>query len=228
MPLFSPPPSRIAPGAVHLPGLLSPDRQARLAAACRRWAVPLRRVRLPSGGVMSVRQACLGWEWTPYRYRRHHRDGGPVAAFPAALGRLAVECVAAAYGTAGDFTPDVALINFYAPEARMGMHRDAEEVSPAPVVSISLGDTAVFRFGNTAGRGWPWRDVHLDSGDVFVFGGPSRRAFHGVTRILPGTGPADIGVGVGRWNLTIRQTGLAVPGYAGLPDSGPGPGRQGR
>jgi len=90
----------------------------------------------------------------------------------------------------------------------MGMHVDRDEPSPAPVVSLSLGDTCVFRFGNADGRGRPWTDVRLESGDLFVFGGPSRRAYHGVPKLLPGTGPADIGLERGRFNITLRQSGL--------------------
>ncbi len=102
---------------------------------------------------------------------------------------------------------DIALINFYAGDSRMGMHRDAEERSTAPVVSLSLGDTCVFRFGNTASRGRPYRDVELRSGDLFVFGEASRLAYHGVPRVLPGTGPRELGL-TGRLNITLRVGGL--------------------
>jgi DNA oxidative demethylase len=94
----------------------------------------------------------------------------------------------------------------------MGLHADREERSPAPVVSFSLGDTCVFRFGNTETRGRPWTDVMLESGDLFVFGGPSRLAYHGVPRTLPGTGPGDgIGLPSGRLNITLRESGLDEP-----------------
>lgn len=89
----------------------------------------------------------------------------------------------------------------------MGMHRDAEERSAAPVVSLSLGDTCVFRFGNTDSRGRPYQDVELRSGDLFVFGGPSRLAYHGVPKVLPGTGPRGLGL-TGRLNITLRVGGL--------------------
>jgi alkylated DNA repair protein (DNA oxidative demethylase) len=90
----------------------------------------------------------------------------------------------------------------------MGMHTDKDERSPAPVVSLSLGASCVFRFGNTQSRNRPWTDVELESGDLFVFGGPSRLAFHGVPRTLPGTGDPGIGLDGGRLNITLRESGL--------------------
>jgi len=102
---------------------------------------------------------------------------------------------------------DIALINFYDADARMGMHRDSDEKSDAPVVSLSLGDTCVFRFGNTGSRGRPYTDVELRSGDLFVFGGPARLAHHGVPRVHAGTAPPELGL-TGRLNITLRVSGL--------------------
>jgi alkylated DNA repair protein (DNA oxidative demethylase) len=90
----------------------------------------------------------------------------------------------------------------------MGMHVDREEPSPASVVSLSVGDSCLFRFGSPAGRGRPWTDLVLESGDLVVFGGPSRRAYHGVPRVFPGTAPPGIGLETGRFNITVRETGL--------------------
>ena len=89
----------------------------------------------------------------------------------------------------------------------MGMHRDSDEKARAPVVSLSLGDTCVFRFGNPRTRGRPWTDVELRSGDLFVFGGPSRLAYHGVPRVYAGSGPPELGLS-GRLNITLRASGL--------------------
>ncbi|MGI5122548.1 alpha-ketoglutarate-dependent dioxygenase AlkB family protein [Marinactinospora thermotolerans] len=213
--LFPPGPVTVAPGAIHLPGRLDLDRQRDLVERCRTWArLPggMRRHRMPRGGRMSVRMLSLGWYWEPYRYTRTLPEGTPVPPFPAVLGDLAREAVTAAFGApppAGAPPYDVALVNFYDPTARMGMHRDAEERADLPVVSISLGDTCVFRFGNTETRTRPYRDVELRSGDVFVFGGPARRAYHGVPRILPGSADPACGLASGRLNITIRASGLA-------------------
>ncbi|MGW7200009.1 alpha-ketoglutarate-dependent dioxygenase AlkB family protein [Streptomyces chryseus] len=213
----------IAPGAVHVPGWLSVEEQREFVTACREWArgpVPIRRTRLPNGGVMSVRTVCVGWHWQPYRYTRTADDvnGARVAEFPewlVGLGRRAVED---AYGSGGgpwvegpaytEYSPDTALVNFYDGDAKMGMHQDKDERSGAPVVSLSIGDTCVFRFGNPQGRGRPYTDVELASGDLFVFGGPSRFAYHGVPKVRPGTGDPACGMSGGRLNITLRETGL--------------------
>jgi alkylated DNA repair protein (DNA oxidative demethylase) len=157
---------------------------------------------------MSAQTACLGWYWYPYRYSRtvDDGDGAPVKPFPAVLGELARRALAASAFEQASYSPDVALINFYDSTAKMGLHQDRDERSTAPVVSISLGDDANFRFGNTVNRNRPWTDVDLRSGDLFVFGGPSRFAFHGITKVRPDTGP-DIGV-TGRLNITLRESGL--------------------
>ncbi|MEU7381076.1 alpha-ketoglutarate-dependent dioxygenase AlkB [Streptomyces sp. NPDC042207] len=205
---------QMAPGAVHLPDWLDPGRQRALLAACREWARPpagLRTVRTPGGGTMTARQVCLGRHWYPYGYADTvvDGDGAPVKPFPAWLDELARGAVSDALGpgAAGPAPYDIALINFYDADAHMGMHRDSDEKSGAPVVSLSLGDTCVFRFGNPETRARPWTDVELRSGDLFVFGGPSRLAHHGVPRVHPGTAPPELGL-TGRLNLTLRVSGL--------------------
>jgi alkylated DNA repair protein (DNA oxidative demethylase) len=207
------PRAEIAPGAVHVPGWLGPDEQRRLVEACREWARPpagMLANRLPGGGVMSVRTVCLGWHWAPYAYSRTAADGTPVKPFPDWLAELGRRALTETYGRdASGYLPDIALINHYDDTAKMGLHQDRDEHSRAPVVSLSLGDTCVFRFGNTETRTRPWTDVELESGDLFVFGGPSRLAFHGVPKTLPGTGPADLGLARGRLNITLRESGLA-------------------
>jgi len=202
--------TEVAPGAVHVPDRLDAGRQRELLEACRDWARPpagLRTVRTPGGGTMTARQVCLGWHWYPYGYARTvvDGDGSPVKPFPGWLGELGRDAAREALGV----TPppyDIALINFYDGDARMGMHRDSDEQSDAPVVSFSLGDTCVFRFGNTETRARPYTDVELRSGDLFVFGGPARLAYHGVPKVYPGTAPPELGL-TGRLNITLRVSG---------------------
>jgi alkylated DNA repair protein (DNA oxidative demethylase) len=233
--LFPRPRTEVAPGAVHVPDWLDTPGQRELVEACREWARPpagLRTVRTPGGGTMTARQVCLGWHWGPvrrcpncgravrdnpecpgwhwypYAYARKvfDGDGAPVKPFPQWLGELGRRAVRDALGA--EAAPyDIALINFYDGDARMGMHRDSDEKSDAPVVSLSLGDTCVFRFGNTETRTRPYTDVELRSGDLFVFGGPSRPAHHGVPRVRPGTAPPELGL-TGRLNITLRVSGL--------------------
>lgn len=206
----------LAPGAVHVSDWLSLSRQRQLVDACRAWAcgpAPMRRVKLPTGHQMSVQMVCVGWHWQPYKYTRTADDvgGARVAEFPEWLAQLGRDALADAYldpRAGDDYRPDVALINFYDAAAKMGMHQDKDERSSAPVVSLSVGDSGVFRFGNSESRGKPYTDLELASGDLFVFGGPSRFAYHGVLKTLPGTAPAGCGVDDGRLNLTMRVTGM--------------------
>jgi alkylated DNA repair protein (DNA oxidative demethylase) len=214
--LFGLPRAEIAPGAVHLPGWLDVPEQQRLVAAYREWARPpagMRHTPMPSGGRMSVQTVCLGWHWMPYRYSHtaDDVDGAPVKPFPGWLADLGRRALASAYadsGQADSYAPDVALINYYDAAATMGMHADKDERSSAPVVSLSLGSTCVFRFGNAESRRRPYQDVTLESGDLFVFGGQARFAYHGVTKTIPGTERPDIGMPEGRLNITLRESGL--------------------
>ncbi|MGY6018814.1 alpha-ketoglutarate-dependent dioxygenase AlkB family protein [Streptomyces spinosirectus] len=212
--------TEVAPGAVHVPDWLDADGQRDMLRACREWARPpagLRTVRTPGGGTMTARQVCLGRHWYPYGYARTavDGDGAPVKPFPGWLGELGRRAVRDALGEHAALDAlgepaaayDIALINFYDADARMGMHRDSDEKSDAPVVSLSLGDTCVFRFGNPETRTRPYTDVELRSGDLFVFGGPSRLAHHGVPKVQPGTAPPELGL-TGRLNITLRVGGL--------------------
>jgi alkylated DNA repair protein (DNA oxidative demethylase) len=152
---------------------------------------------------MSVRMTnCgpLGWvtDERGYRYQATHPETGePWPPMPDVL--LDAWKELAAYPHA----PEACLINFYGPEAKMGLHQDRDERDfDAPVVSLSLGDTCLFRLGGTR-RSDPTRSVRLTSGDAAVLGGPARLAFHGVDRILPATSmllPEG-----GRINLTMRR-----------------------
>lgn len=207
--------TEVAPSAVHIPGWLNVAEQQQIIEACRDWAVgpiPMRHTQLPNGGTMSAQTVCVGWHWLPYRYSRTADDvnGATVAAFPEWLREFGRRAVASTLGDeqAAAYDPDVALINFYNDTAKLGMHQDKDERSDAPIVSLSIGDDCVFRFGNTENRGRPYTDITLRSGDLFVFGGPSRFAYHGVPKILPGTRLPELELANGRLNLTVRVTGL--------------------
>ena len=163
---------------------------------------------------MSVQSVCLGWHWQPYAYSKtaDDTDGTPVKPLPTDLADLARAAVAAAYGptspAAGTYNPDAAIVNLYSPGARLGLHQDGEEPADAPVVTISLGDTCIFRLAGVDRRTGPFTDVHLGSGDLLVFGGQSRRIYHGVPKVATGTAPEGLGLPPGRLSITIRQTGL--------------------
>ncbi len=198
----------LSPGAFWVPNFLTLDQQAWIVSG----PVPIRSAKV-RGHEMSVKTVCLGWHWRPYRYSRDAVDvnGNRVLDFPDWMVRLGRRALVEATGDprAGDgYAPDTALINFYDADARMGMHQDKDESSSAPVVSLSIGDTCTFRFGNTQTRTKPYQDIGLQSGDLFVFGGPARLAFHGVTKIHPGTAPERCGMKQGRINITMRVTGL--------------------
>jgi DNA oxidative demethylase len=210
-------PLEVAPGAVHLPGWLDAEQQSRIVAAFEEWArgpVPLRAAALPNGHVMSVQTVCLGWHWQPYRYTRTAGDvnGARVLDFPdwlADLGRRALIDAFYDPAVAASYRPDTALVNFYPVGARLGMHQDKDEQVNQPVVSLSVGDTCQFRFGNPDHRGKPYTDIDLASGDAFVFGGPARFAYHAVLKTYPATGDPATGLSSGRINITMRVTGMA-------------------
>ena len=221
-------PSILAPGAVHVPDWLSREQQEFLLRACAGWAsvAAPRSIVLPGGGRMSVRTFSLGRHWSPYRYDDDTADVPPI---PEWLVRAARSGLAAAAAVdprvAGPpptdqpssdqprpeaYSPDAALVNLYGPGSTMGLHQDRDEASLAPVVSLSLGDACTFRFGTPEHRGRPYTDVRLESGDLVVFGGPSRMAFHGVPKVHDATAPAwcrdVLGADPGRVNITLRRT----------------------
>ena len=161
-----------------------------------------------TGKPFSVRMTNLGpLGWVSdrdggYRYQpTHPLTGKPWPPIPDMV--LAVWREVAGY----PHDPEACLVNFYEPGARMGLHQDRDEQDfDAPVVSISLGDTCLFRIGGTT-RGGPTRSLKLSSGDVVVLGGADRLAFHGVDRLYPGTSTLlrDWFPEGGRINLTLRR-----------------------
>jgi DNA oxidative demethylase len=195
-----------------VPGYLGRPAQDDLLAALREVmrAAPLYTPTMPkSGRPLSVRMTnCgpLGWmtDAGGYRYQGHHPEtGAPWPPIPDLL--LAAWRDLSGYPHA----PEACLVNFYGPTARMGLHQDRDEADmAAPVLSLSLGDTCLFRIGGTR-RGDPTRTLRLASGDAVVLGGDVRLAFHGVDRIIPGTSTL-LGEG-GRINLTLRRVTLPPP-----------------
>ncbi|OJJ12649.1 alkylated DNA repair dioxygenase [Alphaproteobacteria bacterium AO1-B] len=142
----------------------------------------------------------LGWvsDINGYRYQPNHPVSGKM--WPAIPARL-MELWKVVAPDAPE--PEACLINFYEPSARMGLHQDRDEAMfDAPVVSVSLGDTATFRVGGT-NRKDPTKSFRLSSGDVVVLGGDARLAFHGIDRILRGT--STLLKNGGRINLTLRR-----------------------
>jgi alkylated DNA repair protein (DNA oxidative demethylase) len=204
--------TQVAPGAFHLPAFLPVERQRSLVEQCLSLIdgeVPAYVPVVRGGGKMHVRMLCLGRHWNGQTYSyeptRRDFDGLPAPPLPDAFRTLA-QAAAAAVGMKLD--ADLCILNHYVEDGRMGLHQDKDESTASlaagfPVVSVSLGDTARFLFGGTRRRD-PVDAILLRSGDTFVFGGPARLRFHGVSRILPGTAPSGIGC-AGRINLTIRQ-----------------------
>ena len=191
----------------YLPGKLKDAEQGRLLGALRAVMAeaPLFTPTMPrSGKPMSVRMTnCgpLGWvtdKEQGYRYQATHPvTGKPWPAMPQALLDLWREV--ASYPA----DPEACLVNYYVGDAKMGLHQDKDEEDfAAPVVSVSLGDSAAFRVGGLT-RKDPTRAFELKSGDVVVLSGADRLAFHGIDRILPGTS-ALLPEG-GRLNLTLRR-----------------------
>ena len=209
---------RLSAGAVHLPDFLDEVTQADLMARCAEWGSARGGWHRPKvrGGEMSVDMVCLGWHWFAYGYSKRTRGNGDhaVQPMPDLLCQVARDVVSAAvdphaaigpYGE-NDFAPDVAIVNRYTASTKMGMHQDRDERCNAPVVSLSLGASAIFRFGNSSTRAKPYTDIELRAGDAFVFWGEDRLAYHGITKVLTTPSAPQ------RVNITIRQSGLSVAG----------------
>jgi len=188
------------------PGYLDRTAQTALLTTLREVLAeaPLFAPRMPkSGRPFTVRMSnCgpLGWvsDEKGYRYEPTHPETGrPWPAMPDTLLKAWTEL--AQYAS----PPEACLINFYGPAAKMGLHQDRDEaVFDAPVLSLSLGDSCVFRVGGSK-RNDPTRSFRLSSGDALVLGGDCRLAFHGVDRIEPGT--STLLPEGGRINLTLRR-----------------------
>ena len=197
----------LAPGIRYFPEHFGPAEQAALVEDIRAVVTkaPLYVPAMPkTGKEMSVRMTncgVLGWVTDKeggYRYQAVHPvTRRPWPSIPQRLLELWQEV--------GDFPllPEACLVNFYSDTAKMGLHQDRDEQNlNAPVVSVSLGDACLFRFGGT-NRNDKTQSIKLSSGDVIVLGGEGRMAFHGVDRIYPGT--STLLKSTGRINLTLRR-----------------------
>jgi alkylated DNA repair protein (DNA oxidative demethylase) len=202
-------PSReiMAEGALLLRGFARANESDLLASLLAVTAqAPFRHMVTPGGHTMSVAMTscgAVGWitDSNGYRYSPvDPRTNQPWTAMPSSFRRLAEQAAAAA-GFAG-FAPDACLINCYMPGAKMSLHQDKDEADfGAPIVSVSLGLPATFLFGGLKRSDTP-RRYRLAHGDVVVWGGPSRLAYHGVAPLADGEHPA---LGRQRINLTFRK-----------------------
>ena len=196
-------PSLTIRGVTLFQGLLDMPAQAAMVEDLRAvvTAAPLFQPVTSRGQQMSVRMTsagAVGWvsDRKGYRYEPCHPEGADWPAIPESV--LAVWQAVAPEAR----MPDSCLVNFYGEGARMGMHQDRDEADfDQPVVSISLGDDALFRIGNLT-RGGKTESVWLHSGDVLVMGGAARLVFHGIDRLRPGS--SSLLPQGGRLNLTLR------------------------
>lgn len=201
-------------GFGYYPGFLARDQQEGLRDELRSLLgqAPFYTPVMPrSGRPFTVRMSNLGrlgWvsDQTGYRYQAQHPETRkPWPPIPPTV--MEVWRKVSGY----PHEPEACLVNFYREGAKMGLHRDEDEEDfSAPVVSISLGDTAVFRIGGTE-RSGKTETLRLASGDVVVLGGPSRLRYHGIDRVLSGT--SSLLKEGGRLNLTLRRVTkpLALP-----------------
>jgi DNA oxidative demethylase len=208
--LPSAPAETLAPGLILHRGWFNREAQEALVDDLRAIIrqTPLFTPRMPRTGTpFSVRMTnCgpLGWvsDINGYRYQPNHPEtNAPWVAMP--------DMLLATWRKLAHFPhpPEACLINWYEGKAKMGLHQDRDEQEfAAPVVSVSLGETCLFRFGGTR-RNDPTQSVKLESGDVLIIGGESRLCFHGVDRIYAGT--SDLLPKGGRINLTLRRVTTA-------------------
>lgn len=196
----------IAPGICLWPGKLDAEQQKKLIEEifARVETAPFYKPQMPvSGKLFSVEETnfgTLGWfsDVKGYRYEcAHPITRKPWPDIPQSLLDLWNET------TQYRAPPECCLVNLYRGQARMGLHQDRdEEALDAPVLSVSLGDEAIFRIGGQTRRN-PTRSLKLRSGDVLMFGGPARLAFHGIDRVIGAT--SKLVPGGGRINLTLRR-----------------------
>jgi len=197
----------LAPGACWLPGFALPNMAALWSCLQHHLSIyPAQQMMTPMGHLMSVNTSSMGtWGWVSgpqgYGYSAHNpATQQPWPAIPAVILQLAAN--AAEKAGYLKFVPDSCLINIYTPGSKMGLHQDKDEQDfSQPIVSVSIGLPATFLFGG-AQRGDKAVRIPLQHGDVVVWGGESRRYYHGVAAIRPNQHPLT---GNLRINLTLRK-----------------------
>lgn len=216
--LFAREPMMVAPGAFFIPSWLSLPQQTALIDQCRSWAKAVGGFTVPrmaDGTPLSIKSVFLGGD--AQREQTSVWSQAQALQFPVELGQLAQEAYDQTLGQSAParFLADSAMLNWYDQHSTLGMHQDRGEAEEAlargsPVIAISLGDSALFRFGNTVNRNKPFQDVRLRSGDLFVFGGVSRLAYHGIVKVFPQTAPPELGPFPGRLSVTVREMGRTM------------------
>ncbi|MBI1213496.1 MAG: alpha-ketoglutarate-dependent dioxygenase AlkB [Alphaproteobacteria bacterium] len=213
MTLFDDPPDVLPEGVALFRQRLSPDAQRRALDTIAEVIAqaPLFRPQMPTGPYMiNTLTNCgeRGWvsDKRGYRYQETHPETlQPWPAIPPEVRECTCDAVREA--GFGDFEPDACLVNVYAADGRLSLHRDYDEADfKWPIASLSFGNDADFVIGGLK-RAGKTQTVRLRSGDVLVFGGPSRLRYHGVRKIVPGTSPLDHPIlpPDGRINLTLRR-----------------------
>ncbi|KAI7740380.1 hypothetical protein M8C21_012727 [Ambrosia artemisiifolia] len=209
-------------GVILLKNYLSLKDQVDIVNICEKRGVGHGGFYEPShqnGAKLRLQMMCFGRNWDPVtKYKERYRsDGSKAPPLPYELSSLAKTTIQNAQVHLKELPsmcPDICIVNFYSPVyGRLGLHQDRDESSDSlrrglPVVSISIGDTAEFLYGYTRNRN-KLDNVLLQSGDVLIFGGKSRRIFHGVNQVFPNTAPLPLlqqtALRPGRLNLTLRQ-----------------------
>jgi alkylated DNA repair protein (DNA oxidative demethylase) len=202
-------PKQLLSGCHHVPSWLTINEQQELINDLREWcAGGFWTPKMPNGTPMNHPLCGLGLNWQPYEYLPTDRP------FPGRLMFLAKRAIAATLPHwQTEFWPDVGIVNYFPPSSSLGLHQDRSEAenlrdAGSPVVTISLGDAALFRLGQRAHRDPPYSDVELRSGDLIVMGDYSRLCFHGIPKIFGGTAPAALEMKPGRLSVTIRQANV--------------------
>ncbi|XP_047167061.1 alpha-ketoglutarate-dependent dioxygenase AlkB-like [Vigna umbellata] len=224
--------SLLRPGMVLLKNFISHDEQVDIVKVCRELGLGLGGFYQPgysNGAKLQLKMMCLGMDWNPRTYKYGNKrifDGSTPPSIPNHFSELVRRAIQEAQSLTKkeyraskledilpSMTPDICIVNFYTKNGKLGLHQDRDESRESlrkelPVVSFSIGDSADFLYGDE-------RNVHkaegviLESGDVLIFGGESRRVFHGVRSVLPNSAPKELlrdsGFSPGRLNLTFRQ-----------------------